>query len=399
MSLKILSVFGTRPEAIKMAPVIKALEDTPGMESIVCVSGQHRSMLEQVLELFDVRPRYDLALMTANQTLNGLASRLIFSFDDVLAQERPDYVLVHGDTTTACAAALAAFHRRIPVAHVEAGLRTGNLSSPWPEEMNRRVVDAISDLMFAPTRSAKANLMAEALQGRIIVTGNTVIDALYATTARIDADATLRAKLDAQLPLLDPAKPIVLVTGHRRESFGDGFASICTAIDELGRSGDVQIVYPVHLNPNVRAPARARIGATPGVHLIEPLDYLGFVRLMQRSSIVLTDSGGVQEEAPALGKPVLVMREVTERPEALEAGAVRLVGTRTDAIVNGVRELLDARRTGDCAREPISPYGDGLAAKRIVAAIAGTPFDEFATTVRSNEGASLPGPVEAVTLH
>lgn len=399
MSLKILSVFGTRPEAIKMAPVIKALEDTPGMESIVCVSGQHRSMLEQVLELFDVRPRYDLALMTANQTLNGLASRLIFSFDDVLAQERPDYVLVHGDTTTACAAALAAFHRRIPVAHVEAGLRTGNLSSPWPEEMNRRVVDAISDLMFAPTRSAKANLMAEALQGRIIVTGNTVIDALYATTARIDADATLRAKLDAQLPLLDPAKPIVLVTGHRRESFGDGFASICTAIDELGRSGDVQIVYPVHLNPNVRAPARARIGATPGVHLIEPLDYLGFVRLMQRASIVLTDSGGVQEEAPALGKPVLVMREVTERPEALEAGAVRLVGTRTDAIVNGVRELLDARRTGDCAREPISPYGDGLAAKRIVAAIAGTPFDEFATTVRSSEGAILPGPVEAVTLH
>ncbi|MGG1945552.1 UDP-N-acetylglucosamine 2-epimerase (non-hydrolyzing) [Trinickia sp. NRRL B-1857] len=395
MSLKILSVFGTRPEAIKMAPVIKALEDTPGLESIVCVSGQHRSMLEQVLELFDVRPRYDLALMTANQTLNGLASRLIFSFDDVLAQERPDYVLVHGDTTTACAAAMAAFHRRVPVAHVEAGLRTGDLSSPWPEEMNRRIVDAISDLMFAPTQSAKANLMAEALQGRIVVTGNTVIDALYATTARIDADAALRAKLDAQLPLLDPAKPIVLVTGHRRESFGDGFASICTAIDELARSGDVQIVYPVHLNPNVRAPARARIGATPGVHLIEPLDYLGFVRLMQRAAIVLTDSGGVQEEAPALGKPVLVMRDVTERPEALEAGAVRLVGTRTDAIVNGVHELLDARRAGERGREPISPYGDGLAAKRIVAAIAGTPFDEFATTVRSSEDASLPDAVEA----
>jgi len=399
MSLKILSVFGTRPEAIKMAPVIKALEDTPGLESIVCVSGQHRSMLEQVLELFDIRPRYDLALMTANQTLNGLASRLIVSFDDVLAQERPDYVLVHGDTTTACAAALAAFHRRVPVAHVEAGLRTGNLSSPWPEEMNRRVVDAISDLMFAPTQSAKANLMAEALQGRIVVTGNTVIDALYATTARIDADAALRAKLDAQLPLLDPDKPIVLVTGHRRESFGDGFASICTAIDELARSGDVQIVYPVHLNPNVRAPARARIGATPGVHLIEPLDYLGFVRLMQRAAIVLTDSGGVQEEAPALGKPVLVMRDVTERPEALEAGAVRLVGTRADAIVGGVRDLLDARRTGAWGREPISPYGDGLAAKRIVAAIAGAPFDEFATKVRSNEGASSPDPVEAATLH
>ncbi|PMS22546.1 UDP-N-acetylglucosamine 2-epimerase (non-hydrolyzing) [Trinickia dabaoshanensis] len=392
MSLKILSVFGTRPEAIKMAPVIKALEDAPGLESIVCVSGQHRSMLEQVLELFDIRPRYDLALMTANQTLNGLASRLIFSFDDVLAQERPDYVLVHGDTTTAAAAALAAFHRRIPVAHVEAGLRTGDLSSPWPEEMNRRIVDAISDLMFAPTQSAKANLMAEALQGRIVVTGNTVIDALYATTARIDADASLRAKLDAQLPLLEPDKPIVLVTGHRRESFGEGFASICNAIDELARSGDVQIVYPVHLNPNVRAPARARIGATPGVHLIEPLDYLGFVRLMQRSAIVLTDSGGVQEEAPALGKPVLVMREVTERPEALEAGAVRLVGTHTETIVRSVRELIGA---GDCVRTPISPYGDGFAAKRIVAAIVGAPFDEFATTVRGGAGERAHDPIEA----
>ncbi|RDU98419.1 non-hydrolyzing UDP-N-acetylglucosamine 2-epimerase [Trinickia dinghuensis] len=385
MALKILSVFGTRPEAIKMAPVVKALEEAPGLESIVCVSGQHRSMLEQVLELFDIRPRYDLALMTANQTLNGLASRLIFSFDDVLAQERPDYVLVHGDTTTACAAALAAFHRRIPVGHVEAGLRTGDLSSPWPEEMNRRIIDAISDLMFAPTHSAKANLMAEALQGRIVVTGNTVIDALYATTARIDADASLRAKLDAQLPELDDAKPIVLVTGHRRESFGEGFAAICTALDELARSGDVQIVYPVHLNPNVRAPARARIGDTPGVHLIEPLDYLGFVRLMQRAAIVLTDSGGVQEEAPALGKPVLVMRDVTERPEALEAGAVRLVGTRTESIVEGVRALLDERRAGVAPREPISPYGDGLAAQRIVAALAGQPLTEFSSTVRRQE--------------
>ncbi|WP_206950665.1 non-hydrolyzing UDP-N-acetylglucosamine 2-epimerase [Trinickia acidisoli] len=385
MASKILSVFGTRPEAIKMAPVVKALEDTPGIESIVCVSGQHRSMLEQVLELFDIRPRYDLALMTANQTLNGLASRLIFSFDDVLAQERPDYVLVHGDTTTACAAALAAFHRRVPIAHVEAGLRTGDLTSPWPEEMNRRIVDAISDLMFAPTQSAKANLAAESLQGRIVVTGNTVIDALYATTACIDADASLRAKLDARLPALDDAKPIVLVTGHRRESFGEGFAAICAALDELARSGDAQIVYPVHLNPNVRAPARARIGATPGVHLIEPLDYLGFVRLMQRATIVLTDSGGVQEEAPALGKPVLVMRDVTERPEALEAGAVRLVGTRTDAIVEGVRALLAERRAGVAARAPISPYGDGRAAQRIVAAIVGRPFDEFAGIARQSE--------------
>jgi UDP-N-acetylglucosamine 2-epimerase (non-hydrolysing) len=381
MTQKIMSVFGTRPEAIKMAPVITALQQTHGLESIVCVSGQHRSMLEQVLQLFDIRPRYDLALMTANQTLNGLASRLIFSFDDILAQERPDRVLVHGDTTTACAAALAAFHRRIPVGHVEAGLRTGDLSSPWPEEMNRRVVDAISDLMFAPTASAKANLAAEALSGRIVVTGNTVIDALYMAAARIDGDAALRAKLDDSLPELDDALPIVLVTGHRRESFGEGFASICSALDQLARSGDVQIVYPIHLNPNVRGPAQARIGATPNLHLIEPLDYLAFVRLMQRAAIVLTDSGGVQEEAPALGKPVLVMRELTERPEALAAGAVRLVGTRAETIVQGVRALL-AEEGAAAAREPISPYGDGHAAERIAAAIAGRPFIEFASGAR-----------------
>ncbi|WP_442808078.1 non-hydrolyzing UDP-N-acetylglucosamine 2-epimerase [Trinickia soli] len=390
MATKIMSVFGTRPEAIKMAPVIKALERTPGLESIVCVSGQHRSMLEQVLELFDIRPRYDLALMTANQTLNGLASRLIFSFDDILAQERPDRVLVHGDTTTACAAALAAFHRRIPVGHVEAGLRTGNLSSPWPEEMNRRVIDAISDLMFAPTQSAKANLVTESLAGQIFVTGNTVIDALYMAAATIEADASLRAELDAKLPSLDPSLPIVLVTGHRRESFGEGFASICTALDTLARSGEVQIVYPIHLNPNVRGPAHARIGATPNLHLIEPLDYVGFVRLMQRAAVVLTDSGGVQEEAPALGKPVLVMRELTERPEALEAGAVRLVGTRSDTIVQGVRALLAEQERIGLPREPISPYGDGNAAERIAAAIAGRPFIEFASRMRPDAASCEP---------
>ncbi|CAB3698154.1 non-hydrolyzing UDP-N-acetylglucosamine 2-epimerase [Trinickia soli] len=390
MATKIMSVFGTRPEAIKMAPVIKALERTPGLESIVCVSGQHRSMLEQVLELFDIRPRYDLALMTANQTLNGLASRLIFSFDDILAQERPDRVLVHGDTTTACAAALAAFHRRIPVGHVEAGLRTGNLSSPWPEEMNRRVIDAISDLMFAPTQSAKANLVTESLAGQIFVTGNTVIDALYMAAATIEADASLRAELDAKLPSLAPSLPIVLVTGHRRESFGEGFASICTALDTLARSGEVQIVYPIHLNPNVRGPAHARIGATPNLHLIEPLDYVGFVRLMQRAAVVLTDSGGVQEEAPALGKPVLVMRELTERPEALEAGAVRLVGTRSDTIVQGVRALLAEQERIGLPREPISPYGDGNAAERIAAAIAGRPFIEFASRMRPDAASCEP---------
>ncbi|AOK31953.1 MULTISPECIES: non-hydrolyzing UDP-N-acetylglucosamine 2-epimerase [Burkholderia] len=378
MSRKILSVFGTRPEAIKMAPVVNAIAAMPELESVVCVSGQHRSMLSQVLDLFDIAPRHDLALMTDNQTLNGLAARLIAAFDDVLAREQPDHVLVHGDTTTACAAALAAFHRRIPVGHVEAGLRTGDLARPWPEEMNRRVVDVVSDLMFAPTQRSKMNLQAEALRGRVIVTGNTVIDALHQTTARLDADAALRAELDASLPLLDDTQPILLVTGHRRESFGAGFASICRALDTLARSQAVQIVYPVHLNPNVRGPVHALVGATPNVHLIEPLDYLRFVRLMQRASIVLTDSGGVQEEAPALGKPVLVMRDVTERPEAVAAGAVELVGTQHQTIVDAVRERLAALRAGGAPRAPISPYGDGHAAQRIAAAIAGRPFTEFA---------------------
>lgn len=379
-----------------MAPVVKALTQMPELESVVCVSGQHRSMLAQALDIFDIVPRYDLALMTGNQSLNDLASRLIAAFDAVLAQEEPDRVLVHGDTTTACAAALAAFHRRIPVGHVEAGLRTGDMARPWPEEMNRRVVDAVSDLMFAPTASAKANLRAEALQGRIVVTGNTVIDALYQTVARIDADADLRASLDAALPEIDDTKPVVLVTGHRRESFGDGLASICEALDELARRDGVQIVYPVHLNPNVRGPVHALVGHLPNVHLIEPLGYLPFVRLMQRASIVLTDSGGVQEEAPALGKPVLVMREVTERPEALAAGAVQLVGTRRETIVYAARVLLEEIRAGVTPRAPISPYGDGHASERIAAAIAGVPFSEFMGSAAAREPSCLPDPVGAL---
>lgn len=377
MTKKVMSVFGTRPEAIKMAPVVRALAAAPGIESVVCVSGQHRSMLTQVLDLFEIVPQHDLALMTGNQTLNGLASRLIAAFDDVLAAERPDRVLVHGDTTTACAAALAAFHRQIPVGHVEAGLRTGDMMRPWPEEMNRRVVDVVSDLMFAPTESSKANLLRESLQGKVFVTGNTVIDALFMTTARIDADDALRHELDTMLSFLDPGKPLVLVTGHRRESFGDGFAEICRALNTLAREDDVQIVYPVHLNPNVRGPVHALVGETPNVHLIEPLDYVGFVRLMQRAAIVLTDSGGVQEEAPALGKPVLVMRDVTERPEALAAGAVQLVGTRSESIVAAVRALVRALATGAVRGTPVMPYGDGHASARIAAAVAGRPFDEF----------------------
>ena len=378
MPSRILSIFGTRPEAIKMAPLVKQLELDPAIESIVCVTGQHQQMLDQVLDLFQITPHYSLALMKGNQTLNGLASSLIASLDDVLATVQPDRVLVHGDTTTASAAALAAFHRRIPIGHVEAGLRTGNLMQPWPEEMNRRIVDVMSDLMFAPTASSKANLVAEALYGEIIVTGNTVIDALNLTTARIANDAALRARLDAHLPFLDGSLPILLVTGHRRESFGGGFANICNALADLAKTDTVQIVYPVHLNPNVHGPVQSALGKAHNVHLIEPLDYLGFVRLMQRATIILTDSGGVQEEAPALGKPVLVMRDVTERPEAVAAGTVRLIGTAREAIVHAVTDLLEDAQERDEFAHRINPYGDGRASERIVAALAVRPFDEFA---------------------
>ncbi|MFM0505110.1 non-hydrolyzing UDP-N-acetylglucosamine 2-epimerase [Paraburkholderia caffeinilytica] len=384
--MRILSIFGTRPEAIKMAPLVKQLEADAGIESVVCVTGQHQQMLDQVLDLFQIKPHHNLALMTGNQTLNGLASRLIASLDDVLATVQPDRVLVHGDTTTASAAALASFHRRIPIGHVEAGLRTGNLMQPWPEEMNRRVVDVMSDLMFAPTASSKANLMHEALQGKIIVTGNTVIDALNLTTARIDNDAALRAELDARLSFLDGALPVLLVTGHRRESFGAGFANICAALADLARTNRVQIVYPVHLNPNVRGPVQETLGTARNVHLIDPLDYLSFVRLMQRASIILTDSGGVQEEAPALGKPVLVMRDVTERPEAVAAGTVRLVGTEREAIVRAVTGLLDDASERDDFANRVNPYGDGHASQRIVAALTGRPFDEFVSGGRGEPG-------------
>lgn len=379
MPTRILSIFGTRPEAIKMAPLVKQLQASADLESVVCVTGQHQQMLDQVLDLFEIVPHHNLALMTGNQTLNGLASRLIASLDEVLATVKPDRVLVHGDTTTASAAALASFHRRIPIGHVEAGLRTGNLVQPRPEEMNRRVVDLVSDLMFAPTASSKANIAHEALHGKVIVTGNTVIDALNLTTARIAANPALRAELDARLPFLDGALPLLLVTGHRRESFGAGFANICAALADLARTNAVQIVYPVHLNPNVRGPVQETLGAARNVHLIEPLDYLGFVRLMQRATIILTDSGGVQEEAPALGKPVLVMRDVTERPEAVAAGTVRLVGTAREAIVRAVTGLLEDASERDEFAHRVNPYGDGHASERIVAALSGRPFEEFAS--------------------
>ncbi|WP_413706212.1 non-hydrolyzing UDP-N-acetylglucosamine 2-epimerase [Ralstonia sp. Ralssp110] len=375
--MKILSVFGTRPEAIKMAPLVKALAEQSAMESVVCVTGQHKQMLQQVLDLFDITPQYDLELMTQNQTLNGLSARLLTAFDDVLETVRPDRILVHGDTTTAMMSAMAAFHRRIPIGHVEAGLRTGDLYQPWPEEMNRRTIDVCADLLFAPTDSSRRNLQAENLGGRILVTGNTVIDALLQTTQRILKDDAFRAELDAHFPFLKDDRKVLLVTGHRRENFGSGFANICEALAKLARRDDIQIVYPIHLNPNVRGPVQTALAGLPNVHLIEPLDYARFVRLMQRAHVILTDSGGVQEEAPSLGKPVLVMRNVTERPEAVQAGTVRLVGTEVDSIVGAVSHLYDNDDAWRAFSQRLNPYGDGLASQRIVAALGCAHVQEF----------------------
>jgi UDP-N-acetylglucosamine 2-epimerase (non-hydrolysing) len=377
--MKVLSIFGTRPEAIKMAPLALMLASTPTIDATICVTGQHRTMLRQVLELFDLQPDYDLDLMQPSQTLNALSARALAALDPVLDALKPDRVLVHGDTTTAMAGALAAFHRGIPVGHVESGLRTQDMSQPWPEEMNRRVADAISDLLFAPTAGAKANLLTENLGGKIFVTGNTVIDALDLCVQRIEADPQLKARLDRQLPAPQPGRKLLVVTGHRRENFGSGFQQICAALAALARRPDMQIVYPVHLNPNVQEPVLAALSHLPNVHLIEPLDYVLFVRLMQRAHVILSDSGGVQEEAPALGKPVLVMRDVTERPEAVAAGTVRLVGTDARRIEAEVSRLYDDEQAwgNSGSLRTCNPYGDGLACERIVAALLGKPFAEF----------------------
>lgn len=369
MSLRVLSVFGTRPEAIKMAPVVKALADADGIDSRVCVTGQHREMLDQVLSLFSIVPDYDLAIMRPGQSLGDITSAVLSALDAVLSDFRPDLVLVHGDTTTTLAASLAAYYHQTPVGHVEAGLRTGNIYSPWPEEINRKVASVICELHFAPTQQSRANLRNENVpDDRITVTGNTVIDALHDVVRLIDGDHGLSAQLENRFGI-DQNRRIILVTGHRRESFGDGFERICAALVRLAERPDVEIVYPVHLNPNVKGPVERLLGGHDSIRLLPPQDYLPFVYLMSRADLILTDSGGVQEEAPSLGKPVLVMRDTTERPEAVEAGTVRLVGTDESLIVTSVATLLDDRTAYEAMSFAHNPYGDGSAAGRILAAI------------------------------
>ena len=373
-------VFGTRPEAIKMAPLIKELQKYPdAFETVVCVTGQHREMLDQVLEIFDIHPDYDLNIMKPGQDLYDITARVLTGMRDVLKTCRPDVVLVHGDTTTSAAAALAAYYQQIPVGHVEAGLRTHNIYSPWPEEINRQITSRIAEYNFAPTPLSRQNLLSEGVRDESIkVTGNTVIDALYWVVDKIRKENDLNMELADKLRVsgydtkrLSGNRRLVLVTGHRRENFGDGFISMCSAIKTLAQKySDVDFVYPMHLNPNVRKPIREVFGddlsSLGNMFFIEPLEYLSFVYLMDKSDVVLTDSGGVQEEAPGLGKPVLVMRDTTERPEALEAGTVKLVGTDYDTIVNEVSLLLDDKETYDRMSNAVNPYGDGLACSRIV---------------------------------
>lgn len=377
----ILLVFGTRPEAIKMAPLVKKLQSMPAFfRTLVCVTGQHREMLDQVLHIFDIKSDYDLNIMKQGQDLYDVTSRVLLGMRDVLSIVQPDIVLVHGDTTTSTAAALAAFYQQIPVGHVEAGLRTGNIYSPWPEEMNRLMTGRIATYHFSPTPLAKSNLLAEHVDSeRIVVTGNTVIDALYMVVERLKNDEELAkeqrnillyAGYDVSRLENHTNRRLVLITGHRRENFGEGFIHMCTAIKDLTlKYPDVDFVYPMHLNPNVRKPIHEVFGEDlsnlGNMFFIEPLEYLSFVYLMEKSTIVLTDSGGIQEEAPGLGKPVLVMRDTTERPEALESGTVHLVGTNYDKIVSEVSTLLDDATAYEKMSKAVNPYGDGLACDRI----------------------------------
>ena len=377
-------VFGTRPEAIKMAPLVKEFQKhSDKFETVVCVTGQHREMLDQVLHIFEITPDYDLNIMKQGQDLYDVTARVLTGMRDVLKEVQPDIVLVHGDTTTSTAAALAAFYQQIPVGHVEAGLRTHNIYSPWPEEMNRQITGRIATYHLSPTPLSKQNLLSEGVkEEQITVTGNTVIDALYMVVEKIKQDKALDAELEEQLKLagydvnrLSEGRRLVLITGHRRENFGDGFINMCTAIKDLTKKyPEVDFVYPMHLNPNVRKPIHEVFGADlsnlGNMFFIEPLEYLSFVYLMEKSSVVLTDSGGIQEEAPGLGKPVLVMRDTTERPEALEAGTVKLVGTDYNMIVYEVSLLLDDKEAYEKMSKAVNPYGDGLACKRFVEFLA-----------------------------
>ncbi|MFT0272667.1 non-hydrolyzing UDP-N-acetylglucosamine 2-epimerase [Bacteroides thetaiotaomicron] len=372
---KILLVFGTRPEAIKMAPLVKALQkDTEHFETRVCVTAQHRQMLDQVLEVFGITPEYDLNIMAPNQDLYDITAKVLLGLREVLKDFRPDTVLVHGDTTTSMAASLAAFYMQIPVGHVEAGLRTYNMLSPWPEEMNRQVTDRICTYYFAPTEQSRANLLQENIDAKkIFITGNTVIDTLLMAVDIISTTAGVKEKMAKELQEKGYTvgdREYILVTGHRRENFGDGFLHICKAIKELAAlHPEMDIVYPVHLNPNVQKPVYELLSGLSNVYLISPLDYLPFIYAMQHSTLLLTDSGGVQEEAPSLGKPVLVMRDTTERPEAVEAGTVKLVGTDAEAIVSNVTALLQDKEMYKRMSETHNPYGDGQACERIIAAL------------------------------
>ncbi|WP_309303470.1 non-hydrolyzing UDP-N-acetylglucosamine 2-epimerase [Vibrio alginolyticus] len=369
---KVLTVFGTRPEAIKMAPLVHALSSDQRFESKCCVTAQHREMLDQVLELFEIKPDYDLNLMKAGQTLNDVTARIVQDLKPVLEDFKPDAVLVHGDTATTFAASLAAYYEQIEVGHVEAGLRTGNIYSPWPEEANRRLTGVLTKYHFAPTETSRDNLLRENFCPEdVYVTGNTVIDALLMVREKIETNKKLKSQLEEQFSFLDESKKLILVTGHRRESFGGGFERICEALAQTATSNpNVQILYPMHLNPNVREPVNRILGDIDNVLLIEPQQYLPFIYLMDRANIILTDSGGIQEEAPSLGKPVLVMRDTTERPEAVEAGTVKLVGTNTDKIITALEILLKDEATYKEMSYAHNPYGDGKACQRILNTLA-----------------------------
>ncbi|WP_312928188.1 non-hydrolyzing UDP-N-acetylglucosamine 2-epimerase [Stutzerimonas nitrititolerans] len=367
MTVKTLCVFGTRPEAIKMAPLALSLKADSRFEAKVCVTGQHRQMLDQVLELFELNPDFDLNIMKPGQDLTDVTSAILQGMKQVFSEFKPDVVLVHGDTATTFATTVAAYYHQIPVAHVEAGLRTGNIYSPWPEEGNRKLTGALATVHFAPTETSRQNLLREGITSGIEVTGNTVIDALLQVVAKLDKDAELQQRFQEQFAFLRSDSRLVLVTGHRRESFGGGFERICQALADTAKAfPDVEVVYPVHLNPNVREPVNRLLAGIDNVHLIEPLDYLPFVYLMNRSYLILTDSGGIQEEAPSLGKPVLVMRDTTERPEAVEAGTVKLVGTEIAALTSNLKKLLTDAEAYSEMSFAHNPYGDGLACTRIL---------------------------------